>query len=398
MDIDRETYERLAEVLYRIKEARYRLEQKRLAQLWKSLKTPLNLKYLLSDYTKDELSEIRQNLRLKGLSALKKQELLDALETEIPVNAHRIFLLFDDFRYHLARKIVENNGIIVKFDVNLDQIEYFRSRGIIFSGSLDGKKVLVMPPELISEFKKIDSADFRKVVRRHTEWIRLVQGLLFYYGALSMNQLLQMIEDLTETKITDPVEFLNVLFDAAEFYEEIVPDLVGFANCRVFDPERVIREHKQRPELDFYPFTYEQLYKAGAPGYVDKNFAFQRFSKFLADVYDISIGEAEAVVEECVYAVRIGEPFGNIIKFLQEQFEIDDEELFKEFVEHVGFLSNNTRQWFLKGYSPKELSQKDKTRIIPFPVNTDGTKPRVGRNDPCPCGSGKKYKKCCGRQ
>ena len=23
------------------------------------------------------------------------------------------------------------------------------------------------------------------------------------------------------------------------------------------------------------------------------------------------------------------------------------------------------------------------------------TLPKVGRNDPCPCGSGKKYKKCC---
>ena len=22
---------------------------------------------------------------------------------------------------------------------------------------------------------------------------------------------------------------------------------------------------------------------------------------------------------------------------------------------------------------------------------------KIGRNDPCPCGSGKKYKKCCGR-
>jgi preprotein translocase subunit SecA len=22
---------------------------------------------------------------------------------------------------------------------------------------------------------------------------------------------------------------------------------------------------------------------------------------------------------------------------------------------------------------------------------------KVGRNDPCPCGSGKKYKKCCGK-
>ena len=27
----------------------------------------------------------------------------------------------------------------------------------------------------------------------------------------------------------------------------------------------------------------------------------------------------------------------------------------------------------------------------------DGTFPPIGRNDPCPCGSGKKYKKCCGQ-
>jgi Protein of unknown function (DUF1186)/SEC-C motif len=25
------------------------------------------------------------------------------------------------------------------------------------------------------------------------------------------------------------------------------------------------------------------------------------------------------------------------------------------------------------------------------------TEPKIGRNDPCSCGSGKKYKKCCGR-
>jgi preprotein translocase subunit SecA len=24
------------------------------------------------------------------------------------------------------------------------------------------------------------------------------------------------------------------------------------------------------------------------------------------------------------------------------------------------------------------------------------TEPKIGRNEPCPCGSGKKYKKCCG--
>jgi uncharacterized protein YecA (UPF0149 family) len=27
---------------------------------------------------------------------------------------------------------------------------------------------------------------------------------------------------------------------------------------------------------------------------------------------------------------------------------------------------------------------------------TDRVKSKIGRNDPCPCGSGKKYKRCCG--
>lgn len=31
------------------------------------------------------------------------------------------------------------------------------------------------------------------------------------------------------------------------------------------------------------------------------------------------------------------------------------------------------------------------------PPNTVSSKPAAGRNDPCPCGSGKKFKKCCGK-
>jgi uncharacterized protein len=34
-------------------------------------------------------------------------------------------------------------------------------------------------------------------------------------------------------------------------------------------------------------------------------------------------------------------------------------------------------------------------RTPPATVRHEG--PRVGRNDPCPCGSGRKYKQCCGR-
>jgi len=33
----------------------------------------------------------------------------------------------------------------------------------------------------------------------------------------------------------------------------------------------------------------------------------------------------------------------------------------------------------------------DEDEIPPFVRD----EPKIGRNDPCPCGSGKKYKKCC---
>lgn len=38
------------------------------------------------------------------------------------------------------------------------------------------------------------------------------------------------------------------------------------------------------------------------------------------------------------------------------------------------------------------LTKKERNAII-VPVRTE---PKIGRNDLCPCESGKKYKKCCG--
>jgi preprotein translocase subunit SecA len=39
--------------------------------------------------------------------------------------------------------------------------------------------------------------------------------------------------------------------------------------------------------------------------------------------------------------------------------------------------------------NPVSLAKPKGTPIV--------NEPKIGRNDPCPCGSGKKYKKCCGK-
>jgi len=42
--------------------------------------------------------------------------------------------------------------------------------------------------------------------------------------------------------------------------------------------------------------------------------------------------------------------------------------------------------------NPEDISDLEKALNPPQPVLSE----KVGRNDSCPCGSGKKYKKCCG--
>jgi len=41
-----------------------------------------------------------------------------------------------------------------------------------------------------------------------------------------------------------------------------------------------------------------------------------------------------------------------------------------------------------------EAAAAAEAQVKAKPVRTG---PKVGRNDPCPCGSGKKYKQCCGK-
>ena len=75
---------------------------------------------------------------------------------------------------------------------------------------------------------------------------------------------------------------------------------------------------------------------------------------------------------------------------------------FNFLLDMVGELAAKTRRQSLKGHrynevegtSPIIMPQIRMTSARPEPVKIA---PKIGRNDPCPCGSGKKYKKCCGR-
>ncbi|MCA9066566.1 MAG: SEC-C domain-containing protein, partial [Planctomycetaceae bacterium] len=52
-------------------------------------------------------------------------------------------------------------------------------------------------------------------------------------------------------------------------------------------------------------------------------------------------------------------------------------------------------EWLLPSPSTVGVADGDSFDEPPATPTIFRDEPKTGRNDPCPCGSGKKYKKCC---
>ena len=133
--------------------------------------------------------------------------------------------------------------------------------------------------------------------------------------------------------------------------------------------------------------------------YFEKNIQYKRLLNYMRKSFsNIPKDEIEEMAEEiydiCAFEFSIQDIF-NIIN--RKNIEFESEEQLNEIVQIIIELANNTRLWENNGFTPDEIARKNKYSDLK--QSSENTfirkKPKIGRNDPCPCGSGKKYKKCC---
>jgi len=86
-------------------------------------------------------------------------------------------------------------------------------------------------------------------------------------------------------------------------------------------------------------------------------------------------------------------PIDTMEEDTQIKIEIDSEKLYYNMVEAKANWLYELEQW-------NNILDEDKRKAIFKTQKKSGTivkAKKIGRNDPCPCGSGKKYKYCCGK-
>lgn len=115
--------------------------------------------------------------------------------------------------------------------------------------------------------------------------------------------------------------------------------------------------------------------------------------KELAEKYDLSIMDMTGFLDGINDSLVTPNPIDAMEEDTKVSLAFDKEKLYKNMVDAKADWLYELPQW-------DEIFDADTKRKLYLEQKKSGTVvvgKKVGRNDPCPCGSGKKYKFCCGR-
>lgn len=408
--MDNTMEEAMLQALQNAKEYSRKRQINKEKQFWKKVSPPFSLHQAIHSLTKSEMDIIRKNYGFKNLSSLKKKELASELTKLIPLHFEQVIRTLDQGRYDLIKAIISNSGVIHDVDIAISHLEAMMGCSIIFPG-LDDKhkhRILYMPDELIHQFLTIDGDALKAIVWRNTEWIQLTHGMLYYYGVLDSLKIMDKIRELTGQQV-DFMDFADVMHFACNYYGQVKLTPYGYQNDYIFDAKSIMEEQDKRPNVAYYPFTRSQLLKASAPDYVDRTPELNNFISFIKKNYEFNEQESNEIGLQITYMINVDAKPALILEYLQSMVEFPSMEFVNKVFAKIMNVYNHTRQWALKGYTPDELFQKERMNLRPLQPNpftmgrndssieVSDRRSKIGRNELCPCGSGKKYKRCCGK-
>ncbi|WP_461812502.1 SEC-C metal-binding domain-containing protein [Faecalimonas sp.] len=115
--------------------------------------------------------------------------------------------------------------------------------------------------------------------------------------------------------------------------------------------------------------------------------------KELAEKYGIEVFTMTGFLDGINDSLKEANPIEEMEEDTVVSLAFDKEKLYKNMVDAKADWLYELPQWdnIFTPEKKKELYREQKQS------GTIRKEKKIGRNDPCPCGSGKKYKKCCGK-
>lgn len=328
-----------------------------------------------NEYIVEEILELQRK---------KKEEVLKRIMNFLNNQMVSILQFFDDKRMDDIKNIAYSKEffIFIKNQNNncsLDTIKILKQLGFIYCKKEQDGIIIHMPKYIRDKINNI-VGDLR--LDYYDAIILYSKGIADTYGAIHIKDAFNIIKNdilISFERYDNIIKFISTLELEPIYYSFQYQCLCSF-NLRDEEAAEILTSKEDI--IVYNKKTYDDM---GSDNYIFNLKEYKEFRKFLKEYYDFDINDEEMLR-------------GEIICDYIDNAQIDEEEA-KEIIKEVldrHFEIDDLEKQIIIGYIDK-IRKK-------MPIWKKGGKigskvqfPKVGRNKPCPCGSGRKYKNCCGK-
>ena len=413
------------------------------------------LREYLTKYTKEELLDQARSFEIKKCSGLRKADLINRIVDTFCAEEmlrSRLACLTKE-QMDLFRKACISPTAVSVNEV-VDAMQLYRYWIGYFEDPTDRFCVF---EDVAVAFSKIDDKAFQLKQCRKGWLVKCIHFFIQYYEIAPIEVIYEMYRQKVKDSIDEMIEILwempvdiveSCLFTMDKLGMEGWPkenplysEKGIFVHLQLFENEEFDYLLRQQMDKDFYIPSVQQIDEICRIGYEASSSAYKKLESFFIKKLKFSYEQAVTGCLQVWANSYEGESPSKIINKMTEANIEFEEKMINELLELLVAAHNNTRMKENRGYKPSEMARKmpiDKMpTIVPasskaatilkdavpqlqamgVPVDLNGNtdviqttmfpkgmneepirvEKKIYPNDPCPCGSGKKYKKCCGK-
>lgn len=384
------------------------------------MKKTTSLKDYFNKMSKDLLLMIAEVYDVRIPKSLKKQDFVERLYESVIDNIPNYLKKFSPFEIYLLREILRKNPILGHKDkcprYNLPII----SMGLIqlCDDESDDEEIRYNIPDDLRDVMSecIDDVLDNDFMHEYHDFHQYVFGVLNLYGIVPFDLLLDKISEFPFSSadvMDDMVLMVKDSYMLQTAYVRLDKDNEDVFVSPFVDDYKSFWKEIKKCKADYSDFNYNYFMAAGDfPFPVILNDCFEEIEEFL-ERYEEAESFTPAMIDEMFYDIWIMSQYdespASVMSCVMEIIPEEHKDYAYKMFDYIVKAVNVTPRWCFKGHTPEYMYKfggNSSNGMSCKPSFYNGfidstyvkTEKDVGRNEPCPCGSGKKYKNCCGRE
>ena len=346
-----------------------------------------DLNELINCLSKDEIYNIARNLGVNKISGLNKEKLIETLLKEYKNLVEKRVLLFEEERYKILKSYVDSKGVKLFDDIDEEEADksvYFIQQGMLFPIVKDGVSIFLMPEIVQGLIKERNNIEYRRIIKFNSEIVNIFRAMNKVYGILKLKDAKEIIERYLNIENCELEELIR---EATYYYNEYREEGMFIVNNEIDNFDELLKDIDTEKDLSYAMISKEELLNMLEENWVYNSKAGKTFYKEFTNMFRVDRDMLIAMMEDLIFDVQENEPKDAVDKMI-ELINIENEEARYVASSMMNKFVKKIRLWRYKGSTTNDI----KSNVVSLKANKD-----IKRNDPCPCGSEKKYKKCCGK-